>query len=269
MESFITLSIIGLLVGIVFSMPIWGPVSIFIATSGLQGRWIYCVSVALGSGIIDSLVCFIVILGFTKVMGVLSPFVPYLFLCGAAVLFIMGTRIIMTGIDPHRTGGAIKKRAINKNMAGFWAGAILNASNPSILFGWLSSSFLAISFAASMGFNVGGFDRSIGASMQTIKIFPMRLQPSPEKSKETVAIQRPTALQELFDKKKSTGGLPFFAGAGYAFSAGLGTFLWYSSFSYVLSRNRTRFSLGILKRIIQGLGVVLCVLGLFFYHGRQ
>ncbi|MGB7567886.1 MAG: LysE family transporter [Chitinivibrionales bacterium] len=158
MESFITLSIIGLLVGIVFSMPIWGPVSIFIATSGLQGRWIYCVSVALGSGIIDSLVCFIVILGFTKVMGVLSPFVPYLFLCGAAVLFIMGTRIIMTGIDPHRTGGAIKKRAINKNMAGFWAGAILNASNPSILFGWLSSSFLAISFAASLGFNVGGFD---------------------------------------------------------------------------------------------------------------
>jgi threonine/homoserine/homoserine lactone efflux protein len=263
-ESFFTLSIIGLLAGILFSIPIWGPVSIFIATNGLRGRWGFCVAVALGSGIVDALVCFIVLMGFVKVLGIISPFIPYLFLCGAAVLFFTGVRTIKTKIGSFQTRDILKKRVIAKNINGFWKGFLLNASNPSILFGWLSSSFLAISFAASLGLNVGSFDRSIGETMHTFKIFSTHLHNPNDKSMMAAASKGPSALPILPVKKDFPDPLPLLAGAGYAFSTGLGTFIWFSSFSYVLARYRTRFPMVILGKVIQGLGIMLCVLALYF-----
>lgn len=263
MESFITLSAIGLMAGVLFSIPIWGPVSIFIATNGLRGRWRYCITVALGSGIVDSMVCFIVILGFAKIIGIISPLLPYLFLCGGVVLFFTGMRIILTKIDLYQDG-ATEKRTLIKNMRGFWAGFFLNASNPSILFGWLTSSFLSISFAASLGFNVGWFDRSIGASMQTLKNFSVHNQSPKDKMQNTDAFKGPPISPAPSGKKEISAPPQFLAGAGFAFSVGIGTVLWYSSFSYFLSRYRARFRLVILKRAIQGLGGLLCVLALYF-----
>jgi len=67
-------------------MPVGGPVSIFIVSNGLQGRWRFCVAAATGSGIIDALVCFIVVLGFAKIVGVVMYILPYLLLAGAVVL---------------------------------------------------------------------------------------------------------------------------------------------------------------------------------------
>lgn len=244
-------------------MPIWGPVSIFIATNGLQGRWKFCVAASMGSGIVDVAVCFIVILGFAKVMDIISPFIPFLFVCGALVLFLTGMRIIKTKIDLYQTG-TIKKRAIIKNMNGFGAGFLINTSNPSILFGWLSASFLAISFAASLGLNVGGFDRSTGASIQTFKNFSMHFQSSNSNARETLALKASPTSSVPTGKKEIPGHMPFLAVTGYAFSVGLGTVLWFSSFSYVLSRYRSRFPVKVLRRIIQGLGVMLCVLALYF-----
>lgn len=258
MEDFITLSIIGFITGIVFSIPIWGPISVLIAANGLQGKWRYCVFLAIGSGIIDTVVCFIDLQGFAKVIGLIGPFIPYLFLAGAAILFVTGIRTVKTGIDVKQADDVIKKRAFLRGRGGLRTGLVINASNPSILFGWLSSSFLAISFAASLGVNVGGFDRSIGAGMHALKTYSAYRQSAETKAKEaTASLERP-------EKKETFNRLPFLAGTGFACSAGLGTIVWYSAFSYALARFRLRFNKGIMTGLVQGLGIMLCILAVYF-----
>ena len=48
-ESIITISVAGLMAGIIFSMPIAGPISILITTNAIKGKASYCNRVNLGA----------------------------------------------------------------------------------------------------------------------------------------------------------------------------------------------------------------------------
>ena len=49
LESLATISIIGLMVGFIFSVPVAGPISILITSHALKGEGRYCVRVAFGT----------------------------------------------------------------------------------------------------------------------------------------------------------------------------------------------------------------------------
>jgi arginine exporter protein ArgO len=208
------------------------------------------------------LVCFFVVLGLAKLMGIISAVLPFLFLAGAVVLFFIGIRIVKTRIDLDQPRGLEKKHAKFQRMSGFWAGLLLNASNPSIFLGWITSTFLAVSFAASLGLNVGGMDQTMGVSMRALNKVPSHakvLVVSPKRGSEIGQVQP--------NRQGTTGvsaSLSALSGAGYAVSVGIGTILWFSTFSYFLSRFRTRFPTFALQRTIQGLGVFLCLLAVYF-----
>jgi threonine/homoserine/homoserine lactone efflux protein len=253
LESLAVISVAGFLAGIMFSMPVWGPVSIFIATNGLQGRWRYCVAAAAGSGTVDVLVCFIAVLGFVKLLGVVAHILPYLFLAGAVVLFALGVRIIKTKIDLEGSGpdkSKVLDRVKARKTGGFLAGLLINGSNPSIIFGWLTASFIVISFVAFLGFNVNGLDRTLGNNVAFLKGLTAHHHAA-------AAVQAAAAL-------KGETARPVYAGIAYSVSVGAGTVAWFSFFSYLLSQWRARFPLGALRKTLQGLGALMCALAVFF-----
>jgi threonine/homoserine/homoserine lactone efflux protein len=173
-ESLITISLVGLAVGIVFSMPIAGPVSILITSHGLKGQLRFCLTAALGAAIVDWIVCFAVVHGFTRLFGVVVDFIPYILFGGSIILFIIGLRIVkarfdLEHLDIKQTG--LRRFFKVKEKGGFWTGFFLNASNPSIFFGWLTSSAVVMSFVASMGLNVGGIDHVIGNNVVIVNSF--------------------------------------------------------------------------------------------------
>ena len=170
-ESIVTISAVGLVVGIIFSMPIAGPVSILITSHGLRGQLRYCFTAALGASIIDFTVCFIAVHGFTRLIGIFAEGIPYILFCGSIFLFIVGWKIVKARfdfehMDIKQTG--LKRILKKQEKSGFWTGLLLNASNPSLFIGWLTSSFIVISFVASLGLNVGGLDQMLGNNVGAI-----------------------------------------------------------------------------------------------------
>ena len=100
-----------------------------------------------GCTVIDLLVCFIAVHGATKVLGLYAAVIPFALLVGAGFLFIVGLRIVkarfdFNHLDVKQTGVMRFWKLQEKN--GFWTGFLLNASNPSIFFGWLTSSFVIV-----------------------------------------------------------------------------------------------------------------------------
>jgi len=157
-----------------FSMPIAGPVSILITSHGLRGELRYCFTAALGAAIVDVLVCFFAVHGAAKLLGLYAVVIPYALLVGAGFLFIVGLRIVkarfdFAHMDVKKTGvmrffrAAGKKRVLDRT--GF------ERLQPSLLFGWLTSSFIIMSFVSSMGLHVGGLDHMLVENVASVNKF--------------------------------------------------------------------------------------------------
>jgi len=88
-ESIITISVAGLLAGIIFSMPIAGPISILITTNALKRRIPYCNRVNLGASFGTFTYVFFAVYGLTKLYPYYKPAVPYLFcFCALFLIFL-------------------------------------------------------------------------------------------------------------------------------------------------------------------------------------
>src|ERR1700727_1438165 len=99
MSSIITLSLVGLLVGFVFSMPIAGPISILVTSNALKGRIRYCRLAAVGSSLADFIYVFCAVFGMTRFYSFLKPIIPYVLIVGMGFLFYLGYKISHTKID--------------------------------------------------------------------------------------------------------------------------------------------------------------------------
>ncbi|HAW59184.1 MAG TPA: hypothetical protein DCX03_09290, partial [Bacteroidales bacterium] len=64
-SNFVTISIVGLLAGFVFSVPVAGPISILITSNALKGKFWYSLKAAIGASFADFFYVFISMLGLT------------------------------------------------------------------------------------------------------------------------------------------------------------------------------------------------------------
>lgn len=263
LDSLITISIVGLIVGFIFSMPIAGPISILVTSNALKGRIKYCNLATLGASFADFVYVFAAVYGLTKFYAAYQPFIPYILLVGSFFLIYLGYKISKTKVDLEHIDEKTKLLGnIKKERSGFWTGFLLNFLNPTLFLGWLSSSFIVFSVVAALGFNTGGLDKSVDHSFQTIN-----------KKGDDVALRNKTLSylhidstrfkkNEAVSTSQSPKYFPLFLSASYAFFLALGSIIWFFYLAFLLNKNRHRININTVNSVIRGLGWVLCVFGL-------
>lgn len=261
-ESIITISIVGLLAGVIFSMPIAGPISILITTNALKGRLRYCILVNIGASFATFTYVFISVYGLTKLYSFYKPAIPYLFSLGSVFLLFLGYKIFRTRIhfehfeDKSQLNNKIKKR----EKGGFYTGCLINFLNPTLFIGWLTSTFLVISFVSSLGFNTGGLDLFIDQSVKEISSFESSVT-------DSLIIVSPASMG-IINTQKGVSNFPTYfhllISVFYALFISIGSIIWFYFLAMLITRFRKAISIMFISRFIKIMGVVLCLFGLYF-----
>jgi threonine/homoserine/homoserine lactone efflux protein len=269
MSSLITLSIAGLIVGFVFSMPIAGPISILITSNALKGKIRYCNLAALGASVADFVYVFCAVFGLTRFYSFLKPAIPYVLLVGMLFLFYLGHTISTTRIDMnhlHEEKGSTK---LKKQRSGFVSGFLINFLNPTLFFGWLTSSFIVISLVSSLGFNTGDLEQRVDKSFNSIN-----------KKGDDSAIRKKTLAFFHLDSAKrfstepvkknsrtTSNSFSLLSSITYALGLSVGGVLWFFYLAYILGKHRQRINIKVINFIIRSLGWALYLFGAFLgYH---
>ena len=93
-SPFITIALIGLLAGFIFSMPIAGPISILITSNALSGRLRFCILAALGASFADFVYVFLGVLGLTETYHLYRPYIPYALILGSFFIIAIEIKIL-------------------------------------------------------------------------------------------------------------------------------------------------------------------------------
>lgn len=264
-ESLITISIVGLIAGLVFSMPIAGPISILITSNALKGRLRYCNLATVGASFADFVYVFAAVYGLTKFYTSIKPFIPYILFVGAFFLLYLGYRIYKTKVDlEHLEDKSHLSEVIRKKeRGGFWTGFMLNFLNPTLFLGWLTSSFIIISFVASLGFDTGGLDKSISSTYETF-----HRTDKDSSARRTLSFLKVDSLKikrhepSAEELSHFPSYFPELLSASYAFFLSLGSIIWFFFLAFILVRHRKRININVINRVIKLLGIGLCIFGL-------
>jgi threonine/homoserine/homoserine lactone efflux protein len=266
-SSIITISIVGLLIGFIGSMPIAGPISILITSNALKGEVRYCNLVTLGASFADLIYVFAAVYGLTKFYSLYKPVIPYVLIIGAVFLLYLGYKIAKSKIS---LAAIEDKDATVKKRNGLLTGFLLNFLNPTLFLSWLTSSFIVISMVTSLGFNTGGLDKTVDNSFTTInkKGTANALQQETRSylhiDSAKIKANEPTAAQ-LASRPKY---FPLVLSLSYAFFLSVGGIAWFFLLAYLLAKYRQRININIVNRVIQILGLILCLFGIFLgYKG--
>ena len=266
-ESLLTISIVGLLAGFIFSMPIAGPISILITSNALKGRLRYCNLATIGASFADFIYVFIAVFGLTNLYSWYKPVIPYVLLIGAVFLVSVGIKIFKTKVDLENIDDKSQLSGkIKKGRGGFWTGFMLNFLNPTLFLGWITSSFFVLSLVTSLGFNTGGLDKNIGDNFKEInKIEGKSTQLKPEAPSylkfDSVKLVNHNATEE--EVAHFPKYFPLLLSFFYALFLSVGSIIWFYYLAMLLSKFRHRINILIVNRIIQALGIVLCLFGVF------
>lgn len=269
-ESIITISVIGLLAGFVFSMPIAGPISILVTTNALKGRLRYCSAVNIGASFATFAYVFFAVFGLAKLYPIYKPAVPYLLFAGSIFLFFIGTRISRTKIDidiesysdGSHPDGVVKK----KGRGGFYTGFIINFFNPTLFIGWLSSTFLVITFVTSLGLNTGGLEVFVGQSVKEIKNLEITASDDLKAFPSGMADTLKTRETENYAKSESDFPANFrlIISVFYAFFISIGSISWFLILMVIIARYRKVLNVKFISGFVRIMGFVLCLFGIYF-----
>lgn len=270
-ESIITVCITGLLAGFIFAMPIAGPISILITSNALKGRLLYCNLVSLGASFADFTFVFIAVYGVTKLYTFYAPVIPYMYSVGALFFIFLGYRIFRSKFDIEHLEDKthlvdkIKKR----ERGGFYTGLMINFLNPTLFIGSLTSSFFVLSLIASLGFHTGGLAIKMDQNVKAIN----RIEGAPIVDSQALNIDHINKINNMALPKRSmhkeeptTFPVHFHLAISicYAFFLALGSVLWFFLLAFLLVRYRQQINIKIISFLVKGLGVVLCLIGLYF-----
>jgi threonine/homoserine/homoserine lactone efflux protein len=269
-ESLITISIIGLVAGFTFSMPVAGPISIMITSNALKGRLRYCNLLALGASFADFLYILIGVYGISHLFSAYKPVIPYILGAGSVFILYIGIRIIRSKIDLEHIDEDTKGVLIKKpeSSGALYTGFMINFLNPTLFFGWLATSFIVLSFAASLGFDTGGLNTVVDESMGQIERIDGKIAEKP---------QLPSYLQfdtlEILKKENhplKTEIRPpvshLLNSLFYSFFLSAGSILWYFVLAVILIRFRKWINTNVLNWLIRGMGIILCCFAMFFAY---
>ncbi len=264
-ESLITISIVGLIVGFLFSMPIAGPISILITSNALKGNVRYCHRATIGASFADFVFVFIAVFGITKLYALYKPFIPYILFLGAFFLLYVGYKIYKTKVDLEHLDDKshLSEKIKEQNKGGFRTGFMISFLNPTLFLSWMTSSFFIITMVASWGFNTGGLEKNVSANYATInKIEHDSLMPDKIlTAHDSVTPDNVVVTDE--NPAAAPGSFSVWLSVCYAFFLSLGSIVWFYILIYFLAKFRKRINVKVINIIIHSLGIVLCLFGLF------
>jgi threonine/homoserine/homoserine lactone efflux protein len=252
-SSIITIFLVGLIAGFIFAMPIAGPISIIIASNALKGNIKFCIRTALGASIIEFVYVLVAVLGLSALISLYSPLIPYMLLVGSFFLLVIGVKITRTNIKLDEIEFSKRKKLNIEKKGGLRTGIIINLTNPSFFFGILTSSFLVLSFASSIGLNTGGLDLLVQENVTSFQEIT-----GEEISKIDTSFTNKNSIEQT-ERSSYTLLLSFL----YAFSLGSGGFIWLVILSKLLVKYRNKIKVEILNFTIRTLGITLCGIGLY------
>jgi threonine/homoserine/homoserine lactone efflux protein len=229
----------------------------------------YCTLATIGASFADFIYVFIAVFGITKLYSLYKPIIPYVLLFGALFLLYIGFKIAKTKLDlEHLDEKSHLSEKIKAERGGFWTGFMLNFLNPTLFIGWLTSSFFVISMVSSLGFNTGGLDTMIDQNVQQIN----HIEGKSIETEKTIGYFKidtvKTIKQEINEENnaKLPNYFPLLISISYAFFLAVGSIIWFYYLAFFLVKYRSKLNINILNRIIQGLGVALCLFGIFLAY---
>ncbi len=268
-ESLITMSIVGLLSGFIFSMPIAGPVSILITSHALKGKLRYCNKIALGASFADFLYVFVAVFGITKLYPFIKPAMPYILAVGSVFILFVGYKVFKSKVDIEHVEEIHPQtgRPAPEGKGAMYTGFMVNFLNPTLFFGSLTSSFLVITFIASLGFNTGGLDTMIGQNVRTLNGIEGKTNDNQQVQSyfkaDTLKIFKNQAPRDTAGRPR---WFPLLLSLSYALALAIGSIIWFVVMALILSRFRHRINPKIVNGIIKGLGIILCLFALYFAY---
>lgn len=86
-----------------------------------------------------------------------KPYIPYVLMVGSVFVIYMGYKIAKSPLDLEHIDESKKLgfSKIKEKQSGFITGILLGFINPTLIVGWMSTSFVIFSMLASYGFNTG------------------------------------------------------------------------------------------------------------------
>jgi len=249
-------------------MPVAGPISILVTSNALKGRLRYCNLLAIGASIADLLYILVAVYGITHFITEYKGLIPYILGAGSLFVIYVGIRIILTKFDLEHIDEESShiNTGTKKQKGGFYTGFMVNILNPTLFFGWLVSSFIALSFASSLGFDTGGLNTAVDQSLGQIEKIDGNLAEKP---------QMPGYLQ--FDtlkilKKENHAVKPeklpvhyhLLESIFYSVFLSAGSVLWYFVLAALLVRFRKKININVLNWLVKSLGIILCLIGFSF-----
>jgi len=251
-ESIITLFIVGIIAGIIFSMPVAGPVSIIIVSKAFEGKLRFCTRTAIGASIVEFVYVFIVVYGIATLFQFYQPIIPYLLLIGAIFVIFVGIKIIRGKLDfdALNTEKVITDKM--ENRGGMRTGIVLNLTNPSLFIGWLMASFITLSFVSSLGFNTGGLDLILNENVSSVS------EIAGQEFENLEQLNNNHSNRQITDQDDVSSVVLSLV---FAFSVGLGALFWLDQLARIIIRYRDKIKVGILNKLIQFLGIILLFIG--------
>jgi len=255
LESFFAVLLIGFVAGFIFSMPIAGPISIIITSNALKGKKRFCVRTALGASVVEFLYVLIAVYGITLLFSSYTSIIPYLLLVGALFLLFVSVKVFSSKLelDSIQESGEKIDGNIKKEKGGLRAGLILNLTNPSLFFGVLTSSFIVLSFASSVGLNTGGLEILMQDNVTSIQ----------EITGETFEGIDSTIVQNNSISKGTENSNSLLLSITYAVALASGGFLWLYILTLLLIKYRNKIKLALLNWVIKSLGIFLFIISIY------
>ena len=263
-EDLITISVIGLVAGFIFSMPIAGPVSILVTSNALKGRLKYCNLLAVGASFADFIYVLLAVYGVSHLFSEFKGIIPYILGAGALFVLYVGVKIIRTKFDPYHIDEEqrLADEQEKKHRGALYTGFMINFLNPTLFFGWLVSSFITLSFASSLGFNTGGLATTVDENLHQIE----KIQGTDMQKTEIPSYLQFDTLNILrkeshpVEPVKYPSYFHLLASLLYSAFLCLGTILWFLLLAMLLVRFRKRISIGFINWLVRGFGIVLCLI---------
>ncbi len=255
-ESIITVLFVGFIAGFIFAMPIAGPISILITSNALKGKLRFCVRTALGASIVEAVYVLVAVYGMTLFFSSYSSWIPYLLIVGSLFLFFVGIKIFSSKLELQNIEETGKKinSSIEENKGGLRTGLIINLTNPSLFFGILTSSFIVLSFASSVGLNTGGLEMMVQENVASMQ----ELTGETFDGIDSTFTDTPNLNVDVQHSSYS-----LLLSIIYAVSLASGGFVWLYIFTRLLIKYRTKIKLAYLQWIIRGLSFVLFGISLY------
>ena len=254
-EIVITLFLVGAIAGIIYSMPIAGPISIIVVSKAFQGKVRFCIRTALGAAIIESIVVFFVVYGIAALLDLYKSIIPYFLFTGAVFVIIIGLRIMKQKIDLKSLESNNVITDKYKNRGGMRTGIVLNLTNPSLMINWFIAAFMTLSFVSSIGLNIGGLDLILNENIESVSEITGSNFEQIENGNH--------AIENNINNKPNGHVTPLVMSLAFALGVGIGVYIWLHALTTIIIKYRDRIKTSVLDKLIFGLGIVLIFIGMF------